>query len=157
MFPGPIIVPQHRPTSYSHNMPHTQPTAASSSSINFQIIFNNALKAYKRRTKNDLLMHPLAPQLQACETPSAVIAVLQQQVQGLDQSGGSDSRLTKWLNPTVNVLYVFSAALGEGVSLVRLRTWCCLRVDPHICFAGVITRKSRLRWSRDSPLSVYFS
>ncbi|KAI9433551.1 hypothetical protein H4582DRAFT_987135, partial [Lactarius indigo] len=29
-----------------------------------------------------------------------------------------DERLTKWLNPTVNVLYAFSATLGEGVGLV---------------------------------------
>lgn len=67
-------------------------------------------------------MHPLAAQLQACESPGAVIAILQQQVQELNQSGGGDSKLTKWLNPTVNVLYAFSAALGEGVGLVRLRT-----------------------------------
>jgi hypothetical protein len=64
-------------------------------------------------------MHPLAAQLQACDSPSAVITVLQQQVQELNQSGGGDSKLTKWLNPTVNVLYTFSAVLGEGVGLVR--------------------------------------
>jgi hypothetical protein len=28
--------------------------------------------------------------------------------------------LTKWLNPTVNVLYALSATLGEGVGLVCL-------------------------------------
>jgi hypothetical protein len=30
--------------------------------------------------------------------------------------------LTKWLNPTVNVLYSFSATLGGGVGMVCLRT-----------------------------------
>jgi hypothetical protein len=105
----------------TYHMSHNH-TPASSSSTNFQVIFNNALNTYKRRTKNDLLMHPLAAQLQACDSPGAVIAILQQQVQELNQSGGGDSKLTKWLNPTVNVLYAFSAALGEGVGLVRLRT-----------------------------------
>ena len=97
-------------------MSQTHPTATSSS--NFQPIFNNALKAYQRHTKKDLLAHPLAAQLQACDSPSGILAVLQQQVQDLNRSQSSDERLTKWLDPTVSVLYAFSETLGEGVSLV---------------------------------------
>ncbi|KAF8476375.1 hypothetical protein DFH94DRAFT_695037 [Russula ochroleuca] len=97
-------------------MSQTHPTAMSSS--NFQLIFNNTLKAYERHTKKDLLAHPLATQLQACNSPSSILAVLQQQVQELNRSQSSDEQLTKWLDPTVNVLYVFSETLGEGVSLV---------------------------------------
>jgi hypothetical protein len=104
-------------------MSDTLPTAASSaSSSNFQLIINNALDQYKKRTKNDLLVHPLAAQLQSCNSPSAIIAVLQQQVLGLDQSRSSDERWSRWLGPTVNVLYAFSATLGAGVGLVCLRT-----------------------------------
>ena len=98
-------------------MSHTHP--ASSSSTNFQFIFNNALKAYEKHTKNDLLSHPLAAELQACQSPSSILTVLQQRVQEFDQSRTSDERLTKWLEPTVNVLYAFSGTIGEGVSLVR--------------------------------------
>ena len=29
-----------------------------------------------------------------------------------------DDKLTKWLNPTVHVLYTFSEAIGAGISLV---------------------------------------
>ena len=83
----------------------------------FQLIINNALNAYKKRTKNDLLAHPLAPQLQACDSPEAIIAVLQQQIQGIDQSR-SDDRWTKWLDPTVNVLFAFSSTLSAGIGLV---------------------------------------
>jgi len=101
-------------------MAHTY--SSSSSSPNFQLIFNNALKVYEKRTKKDLLAHPLAAQLQACESPSSILSILQQQVQDLDQSRNTDDRWTKWLDPTVNVLYAFSATLGEGVGLVRLRT-----------------------------------
>ncbi|KAI0269711.1 hypothetical protein BGY98DRAFT_1190196, partial [Russula aff. rugulosa BPL654] len=93
------------------------PTTSTSSS-NFQLIFNNALKAYERRTKNDLLAHPLAPQLQDCESHSSILNILQQQVQELNRSQTSDERLTKWLDPTVKVLYTLSETLGEGVSLV---------------------------------------
>ncbi|KAF8466795.1 hypothetical protein DFH94DRAFT_302190 [Russula ochroleuca] len=66
----------------------------------------------------DLLSHPLAAQLQACNSPGDILAVLHQQVQGLDQSRSPDDRWTKWLDPTVNVLYTLSETLGEGVSLV---------------------------------------
>ena len=94
---------------------------AATSTSNFQLIINNALEAYKQRTKNDLLAHPLAPQLQACDSPGAILAILQQQVQGVDQSR-SDDRWTKWLDPTINVLFAFSSTLGAGLGLVRLRT-----------------------------------
>ena len=82
----------------------------------------NALESYKKHTKKDLLAHPLASQLQACDSPAAILAVLQQQVQELDQSRSSDDRWSKWLVPTVNILYSLSETLGEGVGLVSLQT-----------------------------------
>ena len=99
----------------------TTSTTAASSAANFQLIFNNALKAYERRTKNDLLAHPLAVELQNCNSPSAILAVLYKQVQGLDQSSSSDDRWTKWVDPTVNVLHTLNEILGEGVSLVSFQ------------------------------------
>jgi hypothetical protein len=97
---------------------HTTPASSS----NFQLFFNNALKDYEKHTKRDLLAHPLAAQLQSCDSPAAILAVLQQQVQELNQSRSSSERLTKWLDPTVNVLFAFSGVLGAGVGLVRLGT-----------------------------------
>ena len=88
---------------------------------NFQLIFSTALKAYERRTKTDILAHPLASQLQACNSPASILDVLQSQVHDLDQARKKDERLTKWLNPTINVLLAFSATVGEGVSLVRFK------------------------------------
>ena len=105
-------------TSHAHPMA----SSSSSSSSNFQLIINNALDTYKKRTKNDLRAHPLASKLESCNTPSAILAVLQQQIQGLDQSRSSDDRWTRWLDPTVNVLFALSATLGEGVGLVCLTT-----------------------------------
>jgi hypothetical protein len=97
-------------------------TSTATSSTNFQLIFNNALKEYGKRTKKDLLAHPLAAELQTCNSPSAILAVLRKQVRGLDQSPSSDDRWTKWLDPTVNVLHALSETLGEGVSLVSFRS-----------------------------------
>ena len=101
-------------------MSTSHPISTASSSSNFQLIFNNALKAYEKRTKNDILAHPLAAELQNCDSPTKILAVLHQQVQALDQSLSGDDRWTKWLDPTVNVLYMLSETLGEGVSLVSL-------------------------------------
>jgi hypothetical protein len=93
-------------------MSHSRAAPSESSSSNFQLILDNALKAYKKRTKKDLLIHPLASQLQACEFPADIVAVLQQQIQGLDQSRSSDERWTKWLDPTINILLTFSQTVG---------------------------------------------
>ena len=99
-------------------MSHSRATTSESSSSSFQLIINNALKAYEKRTKKDLLAHPLASQLQACDSPEDILSVLQQQVRGVGQSQSADERWTKWLVPTVNVLFAFSASLGSGVGLV---------------------------------------
>ncbi|KAH9009821.1 hypothetical protein EDB84DRAFT_1570969 [Lactarius hengduanensis] len=96
----------------------SQAPSTSTSSSNFQFIFNAALKAYEKKTKKDLLAHPLAAQLQACNSPADILVVLQDKVKELDQSRSADERLSRWLNPTIDVLYAFSATLGEGVGLV---------------------------------------
>ncbi|KAH9162294.1 hypothetical protein EDB89DRAFT_2247989, partial [Lactarius sanguifluus] len=97
-------------------MSQTSSTTAASS--RFQDIFNAALKSYQKQTKKDLIAHPLASQLQSCDSISAILDVLQDQVREFDQAHSGDERLTKWLIPTMNVLYAFSAAFSEGVSLV---------------------------------------
>ena len=125
-------------------MSHTQSAATSSS--NFQLIINNALDTYRKRTKNDPLTHPLAAQLQTCSTPAAILAVLQEQVQGLDQSQRGDERWSKWLDPTVNVLFAFSATIGAGVNLVFRRA--CF--SSEICVLTFILQVF-------SPASVIFT
>ena len=101
------------------SMSHSRRTVSSS---NFQLIINNALDKYKKHTKKDLLAHPLAARLQSCNSASAILAVLQQQVQELlSHSRSSDERWSRWLDPTVNILYKLCSAVA-GVGLVCLRT-----------------------------------
>ena len=117
-----LMYTSHGPTTVlmASSQPGHVPPHTSVPSHNFQLSFNNALRAYEKRTKNDLLAHPLATHLQTCNSPSAILAVLQQQVQDLDQSRTADEKWTRLLDPTVNILYALSGTLGEGVSLVRL-------------------------------------
>ena len=128
--------------------------APSGSSSNFQLIFNNALKAYEKRTKKDLLAHPLAAELQKCNSPTAILAVLHQQVQGLDRSQTSDDRWTKWLDPTVNVLHTLSETIGEGVSLVGFKTWTRLTLQSQTYSAGFLTWKGDICRCWGSPFST---
>ena len=136
-------------------MSHVNTTT--SSSPNFHIIFNNALKSYERCTKSDLLAHPLAAQLQNCNSPSAVLALIRRQAHVLHQSQRDEDKLTKWLGPTVRVLCAFSDTLGEGVSLVclgkRAHLWSTLLYS--FFFPGILSRESDFCRNRCSSLSAY--
>ena len=102
-------------------MSQIQPsTSSSSSSSSFQSVLSAALEEYEKKTKTKLLTHPLAAQLQSCDSPAAILSVLQDIIQHFDRRRSSDERLSNWLGPTVNVLYAFSSTLGQGVGLVCL-------------------------------------
>jgi hypothetical protein len=75
-------------------------------------MFTTALKEYKKQTKQEITTHPLADQLKSCDSSNAILTVLQSQVRAFDQSQSADERWTKWLDPTVNVLYAFSGFLN---------------------------------------------
>src|SRR6266576_356304 len=104
----------------------TAPTAPSTSTSqsHFASIFNAAWESYKRKTKKDLVSHPLLPNLQSCDSPEAVLNVLREQVPAFNQSQNVDDGLTNWVTPTVNVLYSFSETIGQGVGLVNIKTFC---------------------------------
>ena len=127
-------------------------TVSGSSSYNFRLIINTALETYEKRTKKNLLDHPLASQLQACNAPGDILAVLQQQIQGLHQSRSADERWTKWLDPTVHVLFAFSRAVGT----VGLVWYALIRIlHSHIYLTGILTRNGGLCGNRCSPFSMY--
>ena len=88
------------------------------SSTDFETIFKPALVAYKNQTKKDIASHPLATQLQSCDSSSAILSVLRDQLQAFDQTQSVNDKWIKWLDPTVKVLYAFSATLGNGVGVV---------------------------------------
>jgi hypothetical protein len=134
-------------------MSQASSASASASSSNFQSIFYAALKAYEKKTKDDLLAHPLAAQLQACKSPGDILAVLQEKVKEFDQSRSADERLSQWLKPTINVLYSFSATLGAGVGLVSTIKSICLLLPIVVNFAGILARIRDLLWHWGSPPS----
>jgi hypothetical protein len=126
--------------------------STSTSHSNFASIFNVALEKYKRKTKQDLAKHPLLPRLQSCESPEAILTVLREGTPDSSQSQNSDDRLTKWVNPTVNVLYSFSATIGGVVGLVNIGIFPYDIVQSNIYLSGIPTSKHNFHgdW-RSSP------
>ena len=97
--------------------------SSSTSRSNFVSIFNAAFEKYKQKTKSDLASHPLLPALQSCDSPEAILIVLREQIPAFGQSQNADDRLTKWVTPTVHVLYSFSDTLGQGIGLVNIKVF----------------------------------
>ncbi|KAH8994125.1 hypothetical protein EDB86DRAFT_1285163 [Lactarius hatsudake] len=103
----------------SGSMSQTPATIPSSSNqaSNIEGIFDAALKSYNKKTKKDIEKHDLFKKLEQCNSPAAILAAFQADQFDPSRTGGND-RLKKWLLPTINVLYAFSATLSEGVGLV---------------------------------------
>ena len=100
-------------------MPQVPLTSSSGSSSNIKRIFLAALKSYKKKTKQDLKNHDIFRQLETCDSPASILAVIQADQFDSSRTESND-RLNKWLLPTINVLSAFSDTLGEGISLVNI-------------------------------------
>jgi hypothetical protein len=131
-------------------MSHNPVSTPSGHSSNFRSIFDAALKDYEEKTKNNLLAHRLTVQLQNCDSPSAILDILNRQynIQQFIQSQSDGQRSKQWLNATVTVLCAFSAALGEGVGIVSSQNSSCQGCGTNIQTRGILTVKSDLCWNR---------
>jgi hypothetical protein len=100
-------------------MPMSSSSRTDSPSIdNFTAIFASAESEYQRVTGNRLETHPFADQLQTCDSPEDVSKIFRTQVHALRNFRQGDERLMKWLDPTVNILFIFSSTVAEGIGLV---------------------------------------
>src|SRR6266702_5237697 len=99
-------------------IPMSSILSTTTDSSTFKAIFDDALKEYEKKTGTNLTTHPLADKLRTCDSPDAVLNVLQEHARAYEESRNGDRRLMKLLDPTIHILYIFSAALGEGVGLV---------------------------------------
>ena len=101
--------------------------STSASPPNFETIFKVALKEYKKRTKKDIATHSLAAQIESCDSPNAVLTVLETQVQTFDPSPNSNEMWKRLLDPTITVLYAFSGFLSNVTGQVNHETSSRLR------------------------------
>ncbi|KAI0281990.1 hypothetical protein BGY98DRAFT_1174812 [Russula aff. rugulosa BPL654] len=96
---------------------HRSPSISLSS---FHLSFREAILTYNKRTKNDLLFHPLAPLFQSCNDPALALSLLQRHAQASPQSWISDEKLKTLLVPTLFGLYAISSGGSSGDAGVGL-------------------------------------
>ena len=102
----------------------TSNQTAGPSTDNFIAIFNAATDEYQRLTGKCLDTHPFATQLKTCQNSEAISNVFQAQEQAFYKIFKGDERLMAWLDPTIHILFTFSAMLGEGIGLVSISFNC---------------------------------
>ncbi len=138
----------------------TSAFSSDSSPHDLQSVFDVALGEYEKKTESKLLTHPLATQLQSCDSPTAILSVFHDIIQQFDRRSSSDERLSNWLKPTVNVLFALSVTLGQDVSLLnRLFSY---NPSSDIRPSGIFTYECNTFWYRNpsfgelypQPLSV---
>ncbi|KAH9955033.1 hypothetical protein BC827DRAFT_912226 [Russula dissimulans] len=95
----------------------TSHQVAGPSTDTFTAIFNAAATKYYNITGKRLESHPLSAQLGTCRSPEAISSILRTQAQAFSQFCKADEKLMAWLDPTVNILFTFSATLGGGIGL----------------------------------------
>jgi hypothetical protein len=90
-----------------------------SGSSSFQALFESALQDYEKQTGIALANHPLAEQLQSCQSADSVTAVLQEQARAFSNFRGND-KIIKSLESAVSALSKVSAtaAFGQAIGMV---------------------------------------
>ena len=92
----------------------------------FQGLYDEALKDYENETGAKLVEHPLAKQLETCDSPGSLTIVLQKQAQKFRKFRGNDGTIMKFLKSSVDVLYpLFNSTIVANLvglaSIVRTK------------------------------------
>ena len=108
----------------------------SSSSTRFKSLFDAALLNYERQTGIRLADHPLAKQLETCESVESITAFFQEQVSSF-RDFRDDGKIMNSLKSAVPVLHSLStnSILSDCISVVcrhqSMDLWCSLSSDSH--------------------------
>ena len=89
-------------------------------SSHLQVLFEAALQDYQKQTGIALAEHPLAEQLQNCDSVESVTAVLREQTQAFSEFQEKD-KILKPFKKAVSILCKLSATanFGQDLGLVR--------------------------------------
>jgi len=119
-----------------------------SSPSTLQLLFDIALQDYEKQTGTKLADHPLAKELEICNTVESITTFLQSQARAFREFRGGDSKVMRFLGHVVHVLYTLSAnaVLGEGIDLV------CRKAPPDLGIFSLILLNRRSRLQRQYSL-----
>jgi len=133
-----------------------------SPSSTFQVLFDTALQDYEKQTGTKLADHPLAKQLEVCDTVGSITDFLQERTRTFREFRGEDGKLMRSLKRVVHVLYSLSAStvLGEGIGIVCPKV--PLAILSHLCLLNSRSHPRKqyspvsLSYSPYVPLCLYF-
>ena len=126
------------------------------SSPSFRLIID-AFDDYAKQVGEDLTKNPLADALRACDSPNAVLDLLQEKAHAFKEYREGDHKLIGCLKPVVQVVQGFSGFIGEAISFVsRIRRFVILASDvTYLLLGAVSTCECDLCQRECSPHSTY--
>ena len=129
---------------------------ATTSSPSFRLIID-AFDDYAKQVGEDLTKNPLADALRACDSPNAVLELLQEKAHAFKEYRDGDRKLIGCLKPVVQVVQGFSGIIGEAISLVsQIRRFLVLASDvTYLLLGAVSTCECDLCQRECSPHSAY--
>jgi hypothetical protein len=153
-------------THYHHHLPFTSRLLAalprpllshissisdmSQSSSTFQALFNVALQDYKDKTGNSLIDHPVAKQLETCDSVDSITTILQEQAQSFREFRENDGKVGKALNTSIDILCLpsISSVLNEGIGFIVRPKPLIDAFVPDGNSAAIPTCECNIRWHR---------
>ena len=123
--PSSTNLPSHVSFPHSHTISHMSSSTShlNVSFLQFRDLFDSALREYKEKTGKDIATDPLTARFLHCDSSSAILSILQEQVHAFDQFRNGDWKiqLMRRLKPTVDILLGLSTSgvFGEGIGLVK--------------------------------------
>ena len=96
---------------------HTPILSFYSTMSNFQSIIE-ALDRYTAQTGINLRENPLADRVTACDSPDAVLLLLQDSLKAFKEYRDKNRKFLDRLRPVVKFVHIFSGVLGEATRMV---------------------------------------
>ncbi|KAI9434335.1 hypothetical protein H4582DRAFT_793574 [Lactarius indigo] len=87
---------------------------------NFQSILD-AVDKYAEQTGINLKDNPIADKINGCDSPDAVLLLLQDNLKAFNDYRDQNRKFIDCLSPVVQFVHAFSAVLGEAAGLVPLQ------------------------------------
>ena len=95
------------------------------SSPNFQSILD-ALDNYTKQTGINLKDDPFADKVKGCDSPGAVLRLLEENVKGFKEYRDKNRKFIDCISPVVQFVHTFSGILGEAAGLVSCEPSCSI-------------------------------
>ena len=83
----------------------------------FQSILD-AVDKYAEQTGINLNEHPFADKVKGCDSPDAVLSLLQENLKAFKDYRDSNQKFIQYISPVVDFVHTFSGVLSEAAGLV---------------------------------------